>query len=251
MFDVGALESRLELDRAPFIAGLRAARMEGQRFEREGITVNVDADTAGATAKLDRLAARDVEVKGSVDLDIGPALAKIEFLKHEVRSIGGGIGGLGPGGGGGGPITGGPGGILGGAGPLSGHGLALALGAAAPLVPTVGASAVQGALGAGALGLAGAGAGVIGGAGIFGAAAPAITQLKTLATAQKAYNTAVLQYGKDSDQARLAQKKLQSFRTRCLRQPIASWTPSTSSSRTGQTSRWALSATSSARSTTG
>jgi hypothetical protein len=192
MFDVGALESRLELDRAPFIAGLRAARMEGQRFEREGITVNVDADTAGATAKIDRLAARDVEVKGSVDLDIGPALAKIEFLKHEVRSIGGGIGGLGPGGGGGGPITGGPGGILGGAGPLSGHGLALALGAAAPLVPTVGASAVQGALGAGALGLAGAGAGLVGGAGIFGAAAPAITQLKTSRRLRRRTTTAVL-----------------------------------------------------------
>lgn len=207
MFDVGSLESRLELDRTPFIAGLRAARMEGQRFEREGITVNVDADTAGATEKIDRLASRDLEVKGSVDLDIGDALAKIEFLKHEVRSIGGGIGGIG--GGGGSPMTGGPGGILGGAGGLSWRGLLLALGAAAPLVPTVGASAVQGALGAGALGLAGAGAGLVGGAGIFGAAAPAVARLKDLADAQGKVNDAIVNYGKDSTEAKTAQKELQ------------------------------------------
>jgi hypothetical protein len=202
MFRAGDVEGTLTLDRTPFNRGLDMARADAGRFAREKFTATVDLDTGKASLDADRLQGKldSLDTTANVDLDISAAMAKAELLKREVASIGGagGVGGIGGTGGGGGSSVFGSGGFF------QGSFLAKAAGAGALFAPTIGASALQGVLGAGALGLgAGAAAGV-GGAGILGAAKPAVTALGNVTTAQKNLNTAIATYGKDSAQAKTA-----------------------------------------------
>lgn len=62
MYNAGAIQATLHLDRTPFSRGLREARAEGEKFARESFTakVNVNADTAKADAQL---AATEAAVK--------------------------------------------------------------------------------------------------------------------------------------------------------------------------------------------
>jgi hypothetical protein len=206
VFDVGSLEGRIELDRTPFLAGLRAARMEGQRFEREQFTATaeLDLDTRGATVKAKEFRRANRQVHADFDLDVGAAEAKILALKRQAAGIGGGIGGGvgGVGGGGGGSS------IFGSGGFFKPSVMAMGIGGAATFAPTIGASAVQGALGAGALGTGILGAGAVGLSSIIATAAPAISALKAATEAEKAYTAAVATYGKHSTEAHTAQKKL-------------------------------------------
>lgn len=52
VFNAGAIEGTLTLQRQPFTEGLRAAKLEAERFEKNPIHKRVDLDTAAAEAQL-------------------------------------------------------------------------------------------------------------------------------------------------------------------------------------------------------
>ncbi len=192
---------KVDFDDGGADAKIDALQAKLDRLGAGEVTAKVEVATEQAHAELDRFANSDVTVHGSFDLDTGAAEAKIELLKRQAAGIGGGISG-----GGGGAI--GSAGSSGGSifSPLSfafANPIASAVAVGAPLLPTVGASLAQGALGLGALGTAGAGAGAVGGAGIASVAIGGITDLSA---ALKAYDTQ--QQAAGANAVQLAQQQL-------------------------------------------
>lgn len=108
-FNAGSIEGTLDLDTAPFTAGLAKGRQQAKDFEDSKITPKADLDKTEfdvkkdeATAAADKLGAKKVEPKA--DLDISEALAKYAILNKILDSGGltkkttgflGGLGGFG------------------------------------------------------------------------------------------------------------------------------------------------------------
>jgi hypothetical protein len=214
----------------------RSARRTDDSFRK--MSRSVEREVAKQTAAVDAFSAKLDEVGRKrvvpeVDLDgIAEALAQVELLDKRLAalgatranprvSVGGGVvpsptGGGARGGGGG--FGGGDGGLKSvGLGPFnlgSRAGLA-AIGAGLPgvralagAVTALGGSLGYAAAGAGGLGAAGGGGLAVGLAGVIAVAKPAANAIKETAKAQEGYNQALQQYGKNSDQARVAKAKL-------------------------------------------
>lgn len=150
-FNSGSIESSLELDRDPFIEGLRLAREDAQRFEDDQITATINLDDEDAHARIDELEARADELSGkdihiNVDVDTGAAEAKLGALEAEVAGVDGSAGA--------GSLLG----SFGMLGSLMGPGLAALAATGIGALPALAAAATGGIIGlAGAFGIAGAG----------------------------------------------------------------------------------------------
>lgn len=101
-FNAGSIEGTLDLDTAPFLAGLKLARNEARRFEGTTIKAKLDVDTKEATAKedaaklkLDEFGAKKATAKA--DVDVAPAMAKMALLSRVLDAGGLGNASLGPG----------------------------------------------------------------------------------------------------------------------------------------------------------
>lgn len=93
-FDAGSIEGRLEVNRDPFIEGLRMSQEEARDFEASEYraVLGVDADDAHAElddleGRLDELSLGDHTVH--VNADTGEARAEIDALDHSVGNGGG------------------------------------------------------------------------------------------------------------------------------------------------------------------
>jgi hypothetical protein len=87
-YDAGSIKATAELDRDPFVAGLRAALEEGREFGRQKFTAKVDVDTANARRKLEelRLLMRriaDESIDINVNVDTGAARIRMAELRAE------------------------------------------------------------------------------------------------------------------------------------------------------------------------
>lgn len=105
-FNAGSIEGTLDLDLSPFLAGLKKAQIEADKFERTHVAATADLDTGELLAKktvanreLDALDRKKVTAKA--DIDIAPFLAKMAIvdtvLKKSLDFGGAGMRSTGPG----------------------------------------------------------------------------------------------------------------------------------------------------------
>jgi hypothetical protein len=69
-FDAGAIEATLDLDRSPFTRGMKAARREGEQFEKKKFTATADIDTSKVNRALARVGSKRAgAIRIPVDVD--------------------------------------------------------------------------------------------------------------------------------------------------------------------------------------
>lgn len=107
-YDAGSVKASADLDRDPFIEGLRQLRREGEQFARQRYTATADVDIklaerniAAIREQLRRLAEQSPTIRP--DVDITGALAQLEALRRAQAGLGGTPGSGGPVGPAGGP----------------------------------------------------------------------------------------------------------------------------------------------------
>jgi hypothetical protein len=81
-FDAGSIESRLVLDRSDFVQGLRDARLDGERFERQKFTAKVDVDASGVLSTITSIRAELASLR-NVNLNVG-----VTGSNAQIRAIG-------------------------------------------------------------------------------------------------------------------------------------------------------------------
>jgi hypothetical protein len=86
-YDAGSIKATAELDRDPFVAGLRAALEEGREFGRQKFTAKADVDTANARRKLEelRLLMRRIADE-SIDINVNVDSAAARIRMAELRA---------------------------------------------------------------------------------------------------------------------------------------------------------------------
>lgn len=87
-FDAGSIEARLELDRTPFIAGLRAARAEGERAERDGIEIPLDVDPRPGDRGVDGFERRTRRKMRGLEIAARALLAPLQLVGVAAAAVG-------------------------------------------------------------------------------------------------------------------------------------------------------------------
>lgn len=92
-FDAGSIEARLDVDRDPFVEGLRLAQRQAQDFADSKYEASLGADTRTGEASLAAFKGRLDEVDASrvnvrVDADTSAADAQLALTEEEARRLG-------------------------------------------------------------------------------------------------------------------------------------------------------------------